>query len=741
MVAERDPASGKPLLPWFEHIFVERGVRLHNFYARGISLSVPAWSILDTGRPMAIRGNVEYDRYTLRAFDYLNFIPFYFKFAFSKTIDMPGVEVLDDLGVPLLADRFAFEERRQTFQLFQRGIRWGTLHRAARNPFSLTSPRELLDEWQAGFELTRALHEETERDLIAALNDPRILYLDLFIGDFDHVGHLDNSVKAQREVVRAMDRLLGRLWAAIEKSPVAAHTALILVSDHGMNTKPGTFSQGYNLVELLRGADGGGHHVVTNRHPLSEYKLRGLYPFVHKVFTPGESSPYGPASPKEYPTALLDLDGNERAGIYLRNSDLNMVHLLLLQLKRRDLAPPLRSAALNACREAIERYAQRSRPHIERVRSGIESLRVSIADIESQTSSSGTGRHVRRMKARANSWRTDESAYRDAIAALDRLTSAGLNRRSDPAAIVPKRMLGQRNSIHQLQNYVIAIPPAGLQLAPDGMLDRDRSFRRIDYFALLSGLSVRNVVQEGVGSRPVDFSAVRVSADALLAALPDERDLAFAVWLYGGDERQLLILVRNDPLQLKVLPVTRLREDANGRIEFTSRAWGSGLPLELFEDENFGVARAGRARWLVEWHSEREWLRASHRSRYSNAVIGLFEHFRAAQPNGSSANSFHWTRRELVEPDLLLLARDHWNFNVRGFNPGGNHGSFFRISTHAVLMMAGGAATGVNSGVAVDEPYDSLSFVPTLLALMGRCEPDLPGPLIREAGQMACAPH
>ncbi len=44
----------------------------------------------------------------------------------------------------------------------------------------------------------------------------------------------------------------------------------------------------------------------------------------------------------------------------------------------------------------------------------------------------------------------------------------------------------------------------------------------------------------------------------------------------------------------------------------------------------------------------------------------------------------------LVENDLLILANDHWNFDVRGFNPGGNHGSFFRISTHSTLMLAGG---------------------------------------------------
>ena len=38
----------------------------------------------------------------------------------------------------------------------------------------------------------------------------------------------------------------------------------------------------------------------------------------------------------------------------------------------------------------------------------------------------------------------------------------------------------------------------------------------------------------------------------------------------------------------------------------------------------------------------------------------------------------------------MVVASDHWNFDVRGFNPGGNHGSFLRISTHSTLMFAGG---------------------------------------------------
>ena len=70
------------------------------------------------------------------------------------------------------------------------------------------------------------------------------------------------------------------------------------------------------------------------------------------------------------------------------------------------------------------------------------------------------------------------------------------------------------------------------------------------------------------------------------------------------------------------------------------------------------------------------------------------------------------------------MASDHWNFDVRGFNPGGNHGSFLRVSTHATFMIAGGGATGIPQGLDVTEPYDSLSFMPTLMSLTGKIDAD-----------------
>ncbi|HEY6660368.1 MAG TPA: hypothetical protein VI031_04470, partial [Pyrinomonadaceae bacterium] len=58
LVKQHDPQSGKSVLPWIDHIFYQRGARLSNFYVRGMSLSAPSWSLLETGQHLQIKGNV-----------------------------------------------------------------------------------------------------------------------------------------------------------------------------------------------------------------------------------------------------------------------------------------------------------------------------------------------------------------------------------------------------------------------------------------------------------------------------------------------------------------------------------------------------------------------------------------------------------------------------------------------------------------------------------------------------------
>ena len=64
---QTDPATGKSLLPWFDNVFFKNGTRITNFYVRGMSLSAPSWSTLDTGQHLQIKGNVEFDRDVLAA--------------------------------------------------------------------------------------------------------------------------------------------------------------------------------------------------------------------------------------------------------------------------------------------------------------------------------------------------------------------------------------------------------------------------------------------------------------------------------------------------------------------------------------------------------------------------------------------------------------------------------------------------------------------------------------------------
>lgn len=718
-LTRRNPETGRSALPWIHHVFIERGAYLKNFYVRGISLSVPSWSMLDTGRPSVIRGNAEFDRSTGHIYDYMNFFPFYFENARSNRADMPGVEVLDEAGIPLLLDSFSPSERLQGMQLFQRGIRWKTLKSMLPRRFS-GGVRKLFDEWQTGFELTNAVGEQVEHDLVTALTGDTVLYLDYFFGEWDHIAHLANDDASHLEALDKLDTLVGRIWTAIEESPLARDTALVLVSDHGMNSDPAIYRQGYSLINFFGSATGGGHHVMTNRHPESEYKLKGLDPFVSQVVTPSRESFYLRDQSQDYPTAFLDLDGNERASVYLRNSDINAIQILMSQP---ETAPAIariidehRADWSGTAAELDAELAALGRA-IDRHRAGLPAR---------------PGPDVtewKRRKTAIETWEHQFHGYTEYRRWLTTTLSLSTTDIATGKLRIPKRTALDRNSIYQLQNYVIGAPNA-------------YTLTRVNYFKLLTGIRVRNNVQPGVDPRPIDFVAVPVSAAALKPALAaDEWPDSDAIWLYKSADRQALILPRRNSRSLRYLPVRNLRQDAEGRITFEPSEWTASLPLDYFEDPALDVA-GERAAWLNAWHTEQDWLRATNGTRYSNAIISVAQQFapielgdcaslwEGAGDDQALLRRFALRLRNAVEPDMLILANDHWNFNVRGFNPGGNHGSFFRISTHSVLMIAGG---GVPAGMAIDRPYDSLSFVPTLLALTNRGNPAaFPGPIIEE---------
>jgi hypothetical protein len=730
---QRD-ASGRSKIPSIENVFVTNGTRLRNFYVRGLSLSVPSWSLLDTGRHLQIYGNVDFDRLTLRTNDYLNPFPFYLNYALSRITDMPAVEVLDDAGDPMLLDRFAFTNRYQGFQVFQRGIRWRTVQYGLQNRITTRSVRDLLDEWQTGFEMSSVIMEQLEREVIEKIADPSIRYIDFFTGDFDHLAHLSNNVAVQDRAVQRIDTFVGRVWGAIQRSALRDDTVLVLVSDHGINSLPDTYSQGFSLLDLFRSAKGGGHHAITNRYPLSEYKIRGLDPFVSKVTTRSDESFYLQGKAEQYPTALLDLDGNERASIGLRNNVLNQLHLLLTELQRRGLDERTRKAAATEVMRIIEARRARWIVVAADLAARLDWLRSQVAGFNAKQAlkqqpewtdaqrTQGLDQQFRREVSARSRLREFLGGYSEYLRILLNLLSVDEKHlaagKFNIPDLIPERAMGENNEVGDLQQYVVGLAPGGLKLNAEGAID-PASFRTVNYFELLSSVRVRNNVQKQVGAAPVDFIAMRVPPE-----IAPEAGVTGAVWLYSDDAHQALVLSRGS--DIRYLPIRSLRQHPSGKFTFSSADWGDGFPLKLFEDPSLECA-GDRNVWLSAWHSETDWLTAVHNTKYSNGVIGITEAIADTSP--AKASDFHAFTRRMANADFIVFANDHWNFNVRGFNPGGNHGSFFRISTHSALMLAG---AGIPKGFEIQTPYDSLSFVPTVLRLLDQPLQGLPGRPISE---------
>src|SRR5260370_9685988 len=211
-----------------------------------MSLSAPSWSLIDTGQHLHIKGNVEFDRAMMHAYDCLNFSPFYAQQATRGSVDMPGTGVPNAVGVGLLLDAYDSYERVQGYQLYQRGPRLATLKNTGEEHF-LKHPARLATEFVTGFEARNIVFDQTERELEAKLNDPRVRYLDLLAMSFDHTAHHNNDLDSHLEVLRELDALVGRVWTAIETSSMSADTALVIVSDHGFNTDERVIDQGFKL--------------------------------------------------------------------------------------------------------------------------------------------------------------------------------------------------------------------------------------------------------------------------------------------------------------------------------------------------------------------------------------------------------------------------------------------------------------------------------------------------------------
>jgi hypothetical protein len=321
-----------------------------------------------------------------------------------------------------------------------------------------------------------------------------------------------------------------------------------------------------------------------------------------------------------------------------------------------------------------------------------------------------------RLRTELSSWETELADYRAYMAHLHALLAL----KPDPQRpikdkiedLIPPMSLGDNNSVADLQHYAIGLSPTGLVLDANGSLDEVRSFRYIDYPELFLRQRAYNIPQKELSPLPIDFAAMRLPGHSY--------------WLYRGAASQLVISTDAQG-RITVTPVQELTQDASGKVTWKPQSWRAGLPLELLEDPDLRLpAGISRQAWLSASHTEHEWFEAVYSCHYSNGVVGIIEELSPISdeipgPAGMNPTLLRYERRrrELVQADLHLFAADHWNFNTRFPNPGGNHGSFFRISTHSVWMMAG---PGIPTQ-RIEQPYDSLNFASTLLNYLGREAP------------------
>ncbi|MDQ2844397.1 MAG: hypothetical protein M3Y72_25805 [Acidobacteriota bacterium] len=361
---------------------------------------------------------------------------------------------------------------------------------------------------------------------------------------------------------------------------------------------------------------------MTNREQMSDFKLRGMNPLVYRVITPSAASFYLKGQASEYPTAWLDIDGNERTAVHLRNSDLNQIHILLQQLARADLVPAIRKAAAANIFQIIDRHRSDWSKTVAQLQEELTALDKAIKNrkatfeglpkkLNGNERALGEDKASRRLRRELQEWIDEGNGYREYLSHLQALLAfePDATRRftGKISQLIPEMSLGDNNAVRNLEHYVAGPSPGGLITGEDGQLDEERSFRCLNYFSFLTGQRARNNPQRELSQEPIDFTAMALP-DA--SYVKDSGQAEHAYWLYGDENSQLVIL-QDASGRLCLRPVRNLRQNEDGQVRWAEQAWRAGLPLRLFEDPELQLPpNADRAAWLCAWHSEQEWFSA-----------------------------------------------------------------------------------------------------------------------------------
>ncbi len=753
------------VLPNIRRYFFENGVHLENIFSETVTLSAAAWAVIDTGQPSVIKGHATFSRDTcyLRShLDGLRDTLDAIRRGESKTAALWN---LDQVGVSPMRDAFDPWRVFQGPQIYSRsghreflgrtGIRWLTndedgfsdifrshLSRLVTSIDYTEFNQEMTGEMMARKVLERNITGEERYDYITGL-----------FTLMDHQQHVDPHPENLIHWLTKLDRGVGRIFSAIERSERRDNTVVTLVSDHGSEIKPGQTAFSFPITRHFRKPIFGAHTIKTllveSAWNAASVVIPGIdFPRVYESrYSPYGEAAQGPGGESGYVTAFIDNFGNGRSSVNLRNDDLNRLHLLLLELRKQ----PIPAQRFTRLRDLFRETLEQTRTWLEPDLALYEDYRAGSLDLAANLARKADN------FSQDSSIRLIQEASRDApqIKALQRLLSIRFEA-SDPGEgplfdelfskpfripdFIPKQFLGLANTFHQLSNYTMGLDE-DLNWVRSTVDAQGRSVE-MNYFDVLSDYRAPNAPANG-RFNPFDLMIAKLpsaSVEEALGArglLAPQRKVKNAVWARStakdnpekGDEA---LIVQDAQGLLQYIPLRRLEQDPEGAIRF--ELGEAKDPLRLLASTYFrSLSRQDALDWMRAFHSRNEWLEAAFDSEYGTAICTLIDILNNPVPDLVASPEF---RRYLVDfsdaemkerylrglnrkystlnPDFVVWSEELWNFNSKARTSGGSHSGLRPIVSNTAFLIWGGPDTRVARGRSVAQLGTTLDIVPTL---------------------------
>ncbi|RPJ58342.1 MAG: hypothetical protein EHM23_17865 [Acidobacteria bacterium] len=709
------------LLPNIEAYFYRSGVR-SSMYCATLPLSSPSWAVIDTGQRGIVKSNSYFNRFTGELTSYLDQLReslSVVKGAGRTT----ALWQLDLLEIPLVSDFFPegqvwtsiqpFYRKRPTDQLSSLGKSLITRGEQSKNPLRLIK-RHVADSAYG------ADYPERNDQALASLAGRKVLetglegkerydFLSVLFASVDHQFHVDPHYENILSWLMRVDDWIGEILSAVEQSERRDSTLVVLMSDHGLDFDPVRLNYSFPINRWLREAEFGGHTVLAPVVEDTEHALtvpvRGvdftrIYESLESAF--GSAVLHGE---KGYATAYTDNTGNPRFDAYLRNSDLNRLHLVMLEVLRCRKHPDILGRIFPEFTSAFAAVKEWLGPEIQ----------------ESLGAASGLLDMARRLSADADAVRrlTDESAAcRRVASALERLAAIPVEKEAwlkwarrgfRIPELIPKGYFGQNNTAQQLQSYV-----TGWETPPEERWKSETRYRNVNYTKLFPAVQATSGNSSG-NSRPFHFFSMTLP----VKLLADQADRAIqqAIWLVFPSAEALIL--ESEEGEILYRPLQAL-EFVGNDIRQTPIGDPSRDPL-------------GYSRLADRWMLPREWADESTRDDNEWQLVPLIlsdlfrDNFRmtsglaAGSGNESLAREFHFSRQT---PDFRVWTFRGWNVNSNSHTPGGSHGNFTELDVKTIFSVWGGGSFPLRRGELVSGAFLTSDIVPTLLSVLRQSSPN-----------------